>query len=168
MIKKVRSQADFLILRKITELASLFVSSFLLYKIPRRIATHKTHLRLGRNDTFFRKSKVVNCKGIIAFVDRRIAPISNSLHILTIDFAKGDMMNSWPNELLAECHRQRIREEVRQIYLERSARKSRLYRPGLFERTMFNVGNWMISIGKRLCKHYEVPSVKSNSLYLSK
>jgi hypothetical protein len=77
-------------------------------------------------------------------------------------------MNSWPNDLLAECHRQRIREELEQIRLERFARKSRGYDPGLFGRTMFSFGNWMMSIGNQLCNRYQVPGVKSSSLYLSK
>ncbi len=77
-------------------------------------------------------------------------------------------MNSWPNEFMAECHRQRIREEVKQIYLERSSLKCHVYRPRFFERTMFHLGNWMISIGKQLCKRYEVPRINGGIFYLSK
>jgi hypothetical protein len=68
-------------------------------------------------------------------------------------------MNNWQNEFMVEYHRQRILEEVEQIRLERLALKSRVYRPGVFERTMFNFANWMISTGKQLRKRYEVPAV---------
>lgn len=73
-------------------------------------------------------------------------------------------MNSWQNELMAETHRQRIAEEIKQIHLEHSALKSRVYRPRWFERTMFNFANWMISTGKQLRKRYEVPSVNCNNV----
>ena len=68
-------------------------------------------------------------------------------------------MNNWQNEYMAEYERQRIWEEVEQIRLEKLALRSRAYRPGMFERTMFNFANWMISTGKQLRKRYEVPSV---------
>jgi hypothetical protein len=69
------------------------------------------------------------------------------------------MMNNWNNEYMAEYHRQEILNEVEQIRLEKIAVKSRVYRPGLFERTMFNFANWMISTGKQLRKRYEIPAV---------
>lgn len=68
-------------------------------------------------------------------------------------------MNNWHDEFMAEYHRQEILDEVTQIRLEKFAVKSRLYRPGLFERTMFNFANWMISTGKQLRRRYEVPAV---------
>jgi hypothetical protein len=68
-------------------------------------------------------------------------------------------MNNWQNEYMAEYERQRIWEEVKQIRLEKLALQSRAYRPGMFERTMFNFANWMISTGKHLRKRYEVPAV---------
>lgn len=68
-------------------------------------------------------------------------------------------MNNWNNEFMAEYHRQEILEEVEQIRLEKLAVKSRVYHPGLFERTMFNFANWMISTGKQLRKRYEIPTV---------
>jgi hypothetical protein len=71
-------------------------------------------------------------------------------------------MNYWQDEKTAEYNRQRILEEVQQIRLERAALNSRVYRPGLFERTMFNFANWMISTGKHLRKRYEVPSTNCN------
>ena len=71
-------------------------------------------------------------------------------------------MNYWQDEKTAEYNRQRILDEVEQIRLEKLALKSRLYRPGLFERTMFNFANWMISSGKQLRKRYEVPSTNCN------
>ena len=71
-------------------------------------------------------------------------------------------MNYWQHEKTAEYNRQRILDEVNQMRLEKAALKSRVYRPGLFERTMFNVANWMISTGKHLRKRYEVPSANCN------
>lgn len=67
-------------------------------------------------------------------------------------------MKYWQDEKTAEYNRQRILEEVQQIRLERAALKSRVYHPGLFERTMFNFANWMISTGKQLRKRYEIPA----------
>jgi hypothetical protein len=68
-------------------------------------------------------------------------------------------MNHWQDEFMAEYHRQEILDQVEQIRLEKIAVQSRVYRPGLFERTMFNFANWMISTGKQLRKRYEVPAV---------
>lgn len=68
-------------------------------------------------------------------------------------------MINWNNEFMAEYHRRGILEEVEQIRLERIARKSRVYRPRFYARTMFNLANWMISTGKHLRKRYEVPTV---------
>jgi len=73
-------------------------------------------------------------------------------------------MNHWHDEFMAEYHRQEILNQVENIRLEKIALKSRVYRPGLFERTMFNFGNWMIATGKQLRKRYEIPAVEcSNS-----
>jgi hypothetical protein len=69
------------------------------------------------------------------------------------------MMNNWTNEYMAEYHRQEILEQVEQIRLEKFAVTSHVYRPRLFERTMFNFANWMISTGKQLRKRYEIPCV---------
>jgi len=77
-------------------------------------------------------------------------------------FAKGVLMNNWHNEYLAEYHRQQILEEANQLHLDNLMLKSRVYRPGLFERTMFNFANWMISTGMGLRKHYEIPSADCN------
>ena len=68
-------------------------------------------------------------------------------------------MNNWNNEYMAEYHRQEILDQMDQIRLEKLAVRSRVYRPGLFERTMFNFANWMISKGKQLRKRYEIPTV---------
>lgn len=68
-------------------------------------------------------------------------------------------MKHWEDEFNAEYQRLQIAEEFRQIRLERSSLRSRLYRPGLFARTMFNFANWMISTGKTLRKRYEIPAV---------
>lgn len=71
-------------------------------------------------------------------------------------------MNNWQNEFMAEYDRQRILQEAKHIRLEKLALKSRVYRPGMFERTMFNFANWMISTGKQLRKRYEVPAANCN------
>ena len=68
-------------------------------------------------------------------------------------------MNIWQNELLVDYHRQDIVQDMEQIRLEKIALKSRVYHPGLFERTMFHLANWMISTGKRLRERYEVPAL---------
>jgi hypothetical protein len=68
-------------------------------------------------------------------------------------------MNHWHDEFMAEYHRQEILNEVEHIRLEKIAVRSRIYRPGLFERSMFNFANWMISTGKQLRKRYEIPTV---------
>lgn len=68
-------------------------------------------------------------------------------------------MNNWQIELMAEYRRHEILREAEHIRLEKLALQSRLYRPRLFERTMFNFANWMISTGKHLRKRYEVPAV---------
>jgi hypothetical protein len=71
-------------------------------------------------------------------------------------------MNNWHNEYMAEYRRQTILEDANQIRLENSIPKSRVYRPGLFERTMFNFANWMITAGRQLRKRYEIPSADCN------
>ena len=68
-------------------------------------------------------------------------------------------MNNWTNEYMAEYHRQEILDEVEQIRLEKLAVNARVYRPGVFERAMYNFANWMISTGKQLRTRYEVPAV---------
>jgi hypothetical protein len=68
-------------------------------------------------------------------------------------------MNHWHNDFMAEYHRQQILEEVEHIRLEKLAVRSRVYRPGLFARSMFRFANWMISTGKQLRRRYEVPAV---------
>jgi hypothetical protein len=60
---------------------------------------------------------------------------------------------------MAEYHRQQILEEVEHIRLEQLALKSRVYRPGFFERSMYSFANWMISTGKQLRSRYEIPAV---------
>ncbi len=68
-------------------------------------------------------------------------------------------MNNWHDEFMSEYHRQEILKEVEHIRLEKVALQSRVYRPRVFERTMFRFANWMISTGKELRKRYEVPTV---------
>jgi hypothetical protein len=69
-------------------------------------------------------------------------------------------VNNWHDTFMAEYHRQDILQEAEHIRLEKLAIKSRVYRPRLFERTMFNFANWMIVTGKNLRKRYEVPAVE--------
>ena len=71
-------------------------------------------------------------------------------------------MNHYQDEFTAEYNRQRILEEFEQMRFERLVRKSRVYRPGMFEQIMFNFANWMISTGKQLRRKYEIPSVNCN------
>ncbi|HJS20678.1 MAG TPA: hypothetical protein VJ785_18175 [Anaerolineales bacterium] len=68
-------------------------------------------------------------------------------------------MNNWTNEYMAEYHRQEILDDVEQIRLEKLTVNSRVYHPGLFERTMYNFANWMIYTGRQLRTRYEVPAV---------
>lgn len=68
-------------------------------------------------------------------------------------------MNYFLNEQTAEYNRQRILDEVKQIQLEKLALGSQIYRPGMFERTMFRLANWMIATGKYLRRRYEIPQV---------
>jgi hypothetical protein len=72
-------------------------------------------------------------------------------------------MNNWQNEFNPEYHRERIMAEMEHIRLEKLALQSRVYRPGLFARTMFTFANWMITTGKQLRKRYEVPTVSSSN-----
>jgi hypothetical protein len=71
-------------------------------------------------------------------------------------------MNNWHNEFMAEYHRKDLLEQAEHIHLEELVVRSRVYRPGLFARTMFNFANWMIATGKQLRKRYEAPSVSCN------
>jgi len=71
-------------------------------------------------------------------------------------------MNYFQDEMTAEYNQQKIQNELKQIRLEQFALKSRSYKPGRFERTMFNFANWMISTGKQLRKRYEVPVCNCN------
>ena len=68
-------------------------------------------------------------------------------------------MNHWQNEFMAEYRRQEILAEAEQIHLEKIGTQARVYRPGIFERSMFRFANWMISTGKQLRKRYEIPAV---------
>jgi hypothetical protein len=71
-------------------------------------------------------------------------------------------MNRYQDELTAEYNRKQIIDEMKQIRLEQIALKSRPYKPGRYERTMFNFANWMIATGKQLRKRYEVPVTNCN------
>jgi hypothetical protein len=74
-------------------------------------------------------------------------------------------MNHWQHEFMAEYRRQEILNEAEQIRLEKEGLQiqPRVYRPRLFERTMFNFANWMIVTGKQLRKRYEIPAAHCSS-----
>ena len=72
-------------------------------------------------------------------------------------------MNFFQHEQTAEYNRQRISDEIKQIRLEQLALQSKVYKPGRFERMMFNFANWMISTGKQLRKRYEIPTTNCNN-----
>lgn len=71
-------------------------------------------------------------------------------------------MNYYQDEQTAEYTRERIASEFKQIRLEKLARQSQPYKPGRFERLMFNFANWMIVTGKGLRKRYEIPTANCN------
>ena len=68
-------------------------------------------------------------------------------------------MNNWHDDFMAEYHRRDILQQAEHIRLETLAIKSHVYRPRLFQRSMFHFANWMISAGKQLRKRYEIPAV---------
>ena len=72
-------------------------------------------------------------------------------------------MNNCHNEYMAEYHHRDLLKQSEQIKLANLAAKSRVYRPNLFTRAMFNFANWMITTGKQLRKRYEIPTVKCNN-----
>jgi hypothetical protein len=71
-------------------------------------------------------------------------------------------MNHYQDEINAEYHRQAILNETEQVRLENIARSSHIHQPGIYERTMYNFANWMISTGKQLRRRYEIPAVQCN------
>jgi len=71
-------------------------------------------------------------------------------------------MNHWHTEKMAEFHRQDIINDIEQIRLVNLATQSRVYRPGLFTRTMHNFAVWMITTGKELHNRYELPIAHSH------
>jgi len=72
-------------------------------------------------------------------------------------------MNNLINEYLAEYHRQDLIKEVEQIRREKLVINTRVYHPGLFTRTMFNFGTWMITRGRQLRKRYEIIPADCNN-----
>ena len=71
-------------------------------------------------------------------------------------------MNYYQDEFTAEYNRKKIVEEFELMRLENLTRKSHVHRPTIFERSMFNFANWMISTGKQLRRRYEIPTVNCN------
>jgi hypothetical protein len=72
-------------------------------------------------------------------------------------------MNNWLNEYMAEQHRQDILKQSKEIRLGKTANNSRTQHLNLFERTMYNFANWMITTGKQIRKRYEIPAVTCNN-----
>jgi hypothetical protein len=68
-------------------------------------------------------------------------------------------VNHYQDELTAKYNREKIREDFTLIHIEQRAIKGRVYRPGLFTRTMHSFSIWMISTGKNLHQRYEIPSL---------
>jgi hypothetical protein len=71
-------------------------------------------------------------------------------------------MNHWQYEQykqIDEFSRQRIISEVE---ADKLVEQYRIYHPGIFERMMFRLANWMIIIGKGLRRRYEIPSANCN------
>ena len=60
---------------------------------------------------------------------------------------------------LDEISRQRMIEEIK---AEGQIRQYRIHHPGIFERTMVRLAAWMISVGGRLRRRYEIPSTKGS------
>lgn len=57
-----------------------------------------------------------------------------------------------------ESYRQRMAAELQ---AEKLVQQHRIYHPGIFEKAMFKIANWMISVGKRLRQRYEIPATSS-------
>jgi len=68
-------------------------------------------------------------------------------------------MNHWHNDFMAEYHRQDLVKESEKIHLENIALESRVYRTGLFAKTMHSLASWMILTGKKLHARFEIPTV---------
>ena len=56
-----------------------------------------------------------------------------------------------------ESYRQRM---VAEFQAEKLVQQCRVYHPGIFERIMFRLANWMIAKGTGLRQRYEIPSAK--------
>lgn len=83
--------------------------------------------------------------------------------MVAIGFAKGERMNNWQDDFMAEYRRRELLEQAEQIRLEKVGIQSRVYRAGLFERSMFSFAIWMIATGKQLRKRYEVPVINCDT-----
>jgi hypothetical protein len=54
-----------------------------------------------------------------------------------------------------ESYRQRM---VAELQAEKLVQQYRAYHPRMFEKAMFKLAIWMISVGKRLYRRYEIPA----------
>jgi hypothetical protein len=66
-------------------------------------------------------------------------------------------MNTFDYENIAAYNRQRATETIIEIRHEKHLLRSQVYHPGVFERTMLRVANWMIAAGKQIRQRYEIP-----------
>ena len=66
-------------------------------------------------------------------------------------------MNNWHLEVMAELHRERLLDAMRQIRLEQTAQKGNASHPRRYARAMVAVSLWMITFGERLQKRYAGP-----------
>jgi hypothetical protein len=54
-----------------------------------------------------------------------------------------------------ESYRKRM---VAEFQTEKLFQQYGVYHPGVFEKAMFKLGNWMISRGRQILRRYEIPS----------
>jgi hypothetical protein len=47
---------------------------------------------------------------------------------------------------------------VAELQAEKLVQQYRVYHPGVFEKAMFKLGDWMISKGRQIRRRYEIPS----------
>jgi len=66
-------------------------------------------------------------------------------------------MNNWHLEVMAELHRKRLVDVMRQIRLEQEAQKGNAFHPGRYARAMVAVSLWMIAFGEQLHRRYAGP-----------
>ena len=76
---------------------------------------------------------------------------------------KGIPMNHWQYEQYKQIEEYNHQRLVAEIRAEQLVRRTRIYHPGIFERAMFKLANWMISKGKQL-RRYEIPAASCSQM----